>query len=209
MPENSDRPKDSDAVLGGQIPPLVGRAVLGGLAGVKQRFASNALEQRIAALNEAVKYGDAGLELIIQALDDRAKQVRDIACLVFTTRAEQLALLEKGVAIWNKWRAHSLSLEGLDVDLSGVKLSSANLSRANLSRANLTQANLSGANLTQAKFIGAEFIGANLIGANVDRANFSGADLSWTNLSGANLSKANVSGAKLQRAIMPDGRVHN
>ncbi|MBD2185470.1 hypothetical protein H6S82_12240 [Planktothrix sp. FACHB-1355] len=40
IPENPYQPKADDAVLGGQAPPPAdGAAVLGGLAGVKERLA--------------------------------------------------------------------------------------------------------------------------------------------------------------------------
>jgi hypothetical protein len=43
----------------------VSDAVLGGIEGVKRRLASAVVEQRIAALTKALKYGQAGLDLVI------------------------------------------------------------------------------------------------------------------------------------------------
>ncbi|MFB2983070.1 hypothetical protein [Microseira sp. BLCC-F43] len=63
MPDNPNEPRPFDAVLGGQSRPPVNAAVLGGLAGVKQRLASTSDEVRIAALYEALKYGQAGLDV--------------------------------------------------------------------------------------------------------------------------------------------------
>jgi COMPASS component SWD3 len=63
---NPIQPKDNDAVLGGQAPPT--GAVLGGLAGIRQRFAHITIEQQIAILSEAINYGQPGLELVIQVL---------------------------------------------------------------------------------------------------------------------------------------------
>ena len=58
------QPKSQDAVLGGQSPPPLGGVVLGGIAGVKRRLASSAIAPRIAALREALNYGENGLERV-------------------------------------------------------------------------------------------------------------------------------------------------
>ncbi len=76
MSDNQNEPREYDAVLGGQNLIPVNAAVLGGIAGVKSRLASPAIEVRIAALSEALKYGEAGLDLIIQALGDESMQVK-------------------------------------------------------------------------------------------------------------------------------------
>ena len=76
MSENQNEPREYDAVLGGQNLIPVNTAVLGGIAGVKSRLASPIVEVRIAALSEALKYGEAGLDLIIQALHDESVQVK-------------------------------------------------------------------------------------------------------------------------------------
>jgi hypothetical protein len=57
----------ASGVLGGQVPS--GSAVLGGVEAVKRRLASAVEKQRIAALKEALKYGEAGLDLVIQAVE--------------------------------------------------------------------------------------------------------------------------------------------
>lgn len=213
MPENLNRPKEYDVVLGGQtLPPLSG-AVLGGLAGVKHRLKSEVIDHRIAALIEALKYGDAGLELIVGAFDDQAMRVRHAACLAFKKPA-QLSLLNQNIAVWNKWRAHSAGLKGCDVNLSGVKfigvnLRGVNLSEANLSGADFWKTNLSEANLRLANLSGANLTEVDLQGADLLQADLSGANLREADLTGANLSRANLSGANLQWATMPDGRIHD
>lgn len=63
---NHQEPKLQDAVLGGDNPPPVDGAILGGLEGAKRRLASGSDEVRIAALSEALKYGKKGKELIMQ-----------------------------------------------------------------------------------------------------------------------------------------------
>ncbi len=55
--------------------------MLGGLAGVKQRFNSPIASQRLAALLEAKNYGQAGIDLLIQALQDESVQVQKAAYL--------------------------------------------------------------------------------------------------------------------------------
>ncbi|MCC3410629.1 MULTISPECIES: formylglycine-generating enzyme family protein [unclassified Microcoleus] len=76
MSENKNEPREYDAVRGGQNSIPVNAAVLGGIPGVKSRLASPIVEARIAALSEALKYGEAGLDLIIQALHDESMQVK-------------------------------------------------------------------------------------------------------------------------------------
>jgi formylglycine-generating enzyme required for sulfatase activity len=77
MSENQNEPREYDAVRGGQNSIPINAAVLGGLPGVKSRLASPIVEVRIAALSEAIKHGEAGLDLIIQAWqDDESMQVK-------------------------------------------------------------------------------------------------------------------------------------
>jgi hypothetical protein len=80
MPESTPQPRSSDAILGGQTPPPVTGAVLGGLEGAKQRFESETVATRLTALREAVQYGEQGIELAIQALSDESEQVKQLAC---------------------------------------------------------------------------------------------------------------------------------
>ena len=55
MPNEQNQPREYDAVLGGQNSTPVDAAVLGGIAGIKSRLASPAVEVRITALSEALK----------------------------------------------------------------------------------------------------------------------------------------------------------
>jgi hypothetical protein len=73
------QPHSQDAVLGGSVGQPATGAVLGGLTGVKQRLASPLVEQRVAALAEAMRHGQAGLDLVIGALGDRALPVQTAA----------------------------------------------------------------------------------------------------------------------------------
>ncbi|MUG97547.1 hypothetical protein F7734_36575 [Scytonema sp. UIC 10036] len=90
MPESTNQPRVDDAVLGGQTvsPAPVNGAVLGGLEGVRRRLANPVVEQKVAALKEALKYGEAGLNLVIQALEDKLWMVRNAAYLLLASREE-------------------------------------------------------------------------------------------------------------------------
>jgi hypothetical protein len=88
MPDNSNQPQEDDAVLGGQTLIPIGSAVLGGIAGIKKRLDSAVEEQRIAAFKDALKYGEAGLNLVIRALWDESKQVEKAAYLLLRERVE-------------------------------------------------------------------------------------------------------------------------
>ena len=88
--DNSNQPREYDAVLGGQSQIPIAAAVLGGIAGVKQRLHSPSIEPRIAAVKDAPKYGDAGLNIAIQALLDPALEVQRVAYLVLRQRTESL-----------------------------------------------------------------------------------------------------------------------
>ncbi|WP_375510747.1 WD40 repeat domain-containing protein [uncultured Nostoc sp.] len=79
MPENLNQPREYDAVLGGQAPPPVDGLVLGGIEGVKHRLLSNNLEVKIAALTDVLDYGDAGLKLVIQSLQNESVQLKAVA----------------------------------------------------------------------------------------------------------------------------------
>ncbi|MEG4495761.1 formylglycine-generating enzyme family protein [Microcoleus sp. F10-C6] len=76
MPNDQNQPREYDAVKGGQNSTPVDAAVLGGIAGVKSHLASPSVEVRIIALSEALKYGEAGLDLILGALQDESVQVK-------------------------------------------------------------------------------------------------------------------------------------
>lgn len=94
MPENLNQPREDDAVLGGQNLAPSGSMILGGLEGVRRRFASNsgevtlAVEQRIAAVRDALKYGQNGLNLVIQALQDESDLVQRVAYLLLREKTQ-------------------------------------------------------------------------------------------------------------------------
>ena len=91
---------------------------------------------------------------------------------------EHLAVLGRGAAVWNEWRAKQdetpdLSRAGLrGLDLSGFDLSRADLRGADLRGTNLGGANLSSAHLDGANFFRAVLDGADLAGAFLNGAQF-------------------------------------
>ncbi|GJD23977.1 hypothetical protein RIVM261_089330 [Rivularia sp. IAM M-261] len=101
MTNNQNQPREFDAVLGGETPPPTGGAVLGGVKGVKQRLASNVAEARVAALSEALNYGDAGLDLVINALQDVDRQVQRSAYLLLRDKAE--AKVKQAIKEYKTW----------------------------------------------------------------------------------------------------------
>jgi uncharacterized protein YjbI with pentapeptide repeats len=91
---------------------------------------------------------------------------------------EHVAMLARGAAAWNEWRAKDdeapdLSRAGLrGLALSGFDLSGANLRGADLRGTNLCDAKLSGAHLDGANFFKAVLDGADLTGAFLNGAQF-------------------------------------
>ncbi|MEG4588607.1 formylglycine-generating enzyme family protein [Microcoleus sp. MOSTC5] len=88
MTENQNQPREYDAVLGGQSQVPLGAAILGGIPGIKSRLAAPIVEVKIAALSEAIRYGDVGLDLIVGALQDESLQVKFAVFLVLKDRDE-------------------------------------------------------------------------------------------------------------------------
>jgi hypothetical protein len=88
MTDNPNQPKEYDVVKGSQAPPRSSSVILGGLEGVKSRLMSAVEQQRIAALSEALKYGEAGLDLVIQALQDESEQIERAAYRLLREKEE-------------------------------------------------------------------------------------------------------------------------
>jgi uncharacterized protein YjbI with pentapeptide repeats len=91
---------------------------------------------------------------------------------------EHVAVLSRGAAVWNEWRARrdetpDLPRAGLrGLDLSGFALSRADLRGADLRGTKFCDADLSGAHLEGANFFKAVLDGANLAGAFLNAAQF-------------------------------------
>ncbi len=82
------QPREYDAVLGGNSPSLEGAAVLGGIEGVKLRLQNPDAKVRIAALEQAVNYGEQGLNLVIAGLKDESWDIQNAAYLILNSRPE-------------------------------------------------------------------------------------------------------------------------
>lgn len=77
MSDNSQQPRVYDAVLGNQGSIPTNAAVLGGIEGIKHRLTFlKADTVRIAALYDALKYGQKGLELIMQIVETETGTVQ-------------------------------------------------------------------------------------------------------------------------------------
>ncbi len=102
MSDNLNQPREYDVVLGGQMPPPVQGVILGGIEGVKHCLSSSNIEARISALGEALNYGEAGLDLVIQALDDKFRRIRHTAAQLLQERDEtQVKLALQNYKFWN------------------------------------------------------------------------------------------------------------
>ncbi|HIK09801.1 MAG TPA: WD40 repeat domain-containing protein [Oscillatoriaceae cyanobacterium M33_DOE_052] len=70
------QPRPDDVVLGGQQPPPFNGVVLGGIEGARKRARYSSIPGQIVALQDALNYGPAGLDLIIEALQSPHHQIR-------------------------------------------------------------------------------------------------------------------------------------
>jgi hypothetical protein len=68
-----------DAVLGGDRPAPFGGLVLGGLVGLQQQFETKDITAQMAALINAVDFGDGAISLLLQGLDSEVLQIRCVA----------------------------------------------------------------------------------------------------------------------------------
>ncbi len=208
-----NQPKEDDAVLGGNAPAYSG-VVLGGIEGVKWRFGRAessgcpaSIEQRIAALKDALNYGQAGLDFVIQALNDESWHIHQAAySLLYAHSSNKVkaSLLQYSSRLAKEllkcYEAGERNFK--EANLSGLYLpwavlSEANLTKANLSEAYLNRAYLGGADLSEANLSKVNLIGGDVSEANLNRANLSQAYLNKANLSQATLIGANLRGADL------------
>ncbi|HAX77233.1 MAG TPA: hypothetical protein DCY88_15720 [Cyanobacteria bacterium UBA11372] len=119
MSNDSNQPRRYDAVIGGQNPPPLSGAVLGGLSGVKRRMASGSLETKIAALKEALKYGQNGLDLLIETLNHPESEMQWKAYLLLKDRTETSvkdALKDYIPVIYHQLRDHLAAGNWLEAD---------------------------------------------------------------------------------------------
>ncbi|MGF1990595.1 MAG: STM4015 family protein [Nostoc sp. ZfuVER08] len=88
MTNNQNQPREFDAVLGGEAPPPIQGAVLGGIEGVRKRLVNADVEIRVAAVQDALNYQAEGLNLVIQSLQDSSRKVRQAAYNLLCYRIE-------------------------------------------------------------------------------------------------------------------------
>ena len=81
------QPQNSDAVLG-QTQIANGSVILGGIKGVNNRLNSDRIHVRILALKDATNYGDTGLHLVVQYLEDSESQIVDAVYELLKDRSE-------------------------------------------------------------------------------------------------------------------------
>jgi hypothetical protein len=89
MPESN--PHESDAVLGGQNPPSINAAVLGGFAGIQAMSKSQSAIVKMQALTNAIEYGDRGIDLAFNLLKDTDYRVYQLARKLIKPRIEKQA----------------------------------------------------------------------------------------------------------------------
>ncbi len=100
MSEN--QPREFDAVLGGSTSPIFTSAVLGGIEGVKRRLQSKNVDVIFDALWDALNYGEAGLDLIAQALHNYYGKVSRYAELLLRERGGETG--KKALLDYNPWK---------------------------------------------------------------------------------------------------------
>jgi hypothetical protein len=94
-----NQPNQSDLVLGQQNPPPINSAVLGGTQGLRQRFESDDLAQKLATLVEASQRGETGIELLNKGLQDKDLRVRMEAYLQLKAIAPSTPYLDRGMPL--------------------------------------------------------------------------------------------------------------
>ncbi len=112
---------------------------------------------------------------------------------------EHKAVLDGGVAAWNKWRQEN---PGARPDLSFSNIKVRRLAGINLRGADLRGAMLPGADLRGANLENTDLTGADLMEADLRNAWLGGADLRRANMMGADLRKADLTGVNLEDAIL-------
>ncbi|AVH71461.1 hypothetical protein [Nostoc sp. 'Lobaria pulmonaria (5183) cyanobiont'] len=104
MTNNQNQPREFDAVFGGEAAPPLQGAVLGGIEGIKRRLSNSNIEVGIAALSEALNYGDAGLCLVIEALKNKSKKIQKYALNILkNTEISQAKLALQNYKFWSNF----------------------------------------------------------------------------------------------------------
>lgn len=188
------RPQAWDLVLGGrssQGGPTFG-LVLGGIEGARRRLNGPDLEARLTTISELPGYGEPGITVLIEALQENTQwPVRLAAWRTLTTLQDPQA--QRAVQELSPFRDLG-GAQGLQV---AYRRGERQFSYGELGNAVLTKASLGGIIGFEANFKGADLSHANLSGAHLIKTDLRWADLTGAKLSGADLSQADLRGAKL------------
>lgn len=220
MTNHPNQPQPDDAVLGGNAPAYSG-LVLGGIEGIKWRLGRSepsgspaSIEQKITALKDALKYGKAGLDLVIQALENESWHIHQTAYSLLESSSannvKQSLLQYKSRLAQELQKCYDAGERNFQkANLNGIYLpwailSEVNFTEANLSEAYLNRAYLIAADLSQAALSKINLTGADLSEANLNQANLNQAYLNKANLSQANLIEANLRSADLSAANLSE-----
>ncbi|MEM6754937.1 MAG: HEAT repeat domain-containing protein [Cyanobacteria bacterium P01_C01_bin.38] len=107
MTNNQNQPNQYDAVLGGNSPPPIHGAVLGGIEGVKRKLASSDIDVQISALKEALNYGDVGLDTLIKTLNHESARIRQYAYKLLQDKEEiQVRQALKDYKFWTSFEKY-------------------------------------------------------------------------------------------------------
>jgi uncharacterized protein YajQ (UPF0234 family) len=88
-----DRPYHNDVVKGGNTPPPVKDAALGGLEGIRRRLqVASSEDKKVAVLRDVLRYGQAGRDLLKQIVksESGAVQVAAYCLLNFDSQATEI-----------------------------------------------------------------------------------------------------------------------
>ncbi|MBV8694379.1 MAG: pentapeptide repeat-containing protein [Chloroflexi bacterium] len=153
-------------------------------------------DQRIAGTNSprrlSLKTGSLAVLVLVCLLSVLGVAWATNSHRVHAANADQLAIVQQGVQVWNQWRQQNPTITP---DLSGADLSEAKLSGIDLSNANLSNTDLNNSDLSNANLAGTNLNSSDLHGANARGANFTNSDLT-----GANLNNADLRGTGINKA---------
>jgi len=124
MSENNQNPREYDAVLGGNNPPPVDGVVLGGIEGLQRRLETGSIQQRVESLPDAIKYSDAGIDLLIEALNDTEIEVRLKAFEILKNQnLEKLQqIVDKGIPLKKGDKLYCVYASDIDYDDSYYRM---------------------------------------------------------------------------------------
>ena len=92
MTEETRQPRPYDLILGGNGPDISTAPVLGGFEGVIKNLQHDSENIKIQALIQSIEYGEAGLDLVIKALQNTSPKIKRSAYHLLKDRTEQQVL---------------------------------------------------------------------------------------------------------------------